>query len=181
LLREVRSTHRRYPWGRRTVKVDLDGDGVADFVDALVVPTGDRSRLVARSGTTGAVIREWKQRGSWSFGSAMDLVGDVDGDGVPDLVVTAPQSSLEASWAWVLSGRGDWVIHHHYQTFVSSFFGVSCCGVGDVDGDEVPDYLVGEASYRAGGSFPGHVHMYSGKTGDELACWSQESIRRRPR
>jgi len=177
LLHEFRTTHRLYPRKRRFVKADFDGDGVDDRLEAIVVGIGDRSRLVAHSGRTGAVIREWKQHGSWTFGSAFDVVGDVDGDGAPDIVVTAPESSLEYSRAWILSGRGDWSIHSHCETFVSAEFGVSCCGSGDVDGDGVRDYLVGEASYRAGASFPGHVHLYSGKSGEEIACWSQESVR----
>ncbi len=181
LLSELRTSHRRYPWRPRIVEADFDGDGIEDRLEAHVEPIDDRSRLVAYSGRTGKEIREWKQRGTWTFGSAFDVVGDVDGDGTPDVVVTAPQCSMDESWAWILSGRGDWSIHTHFETWVSAEFGVSCCGIGDVDGDHVPDYLVGEASYRAGASFPGHVHLYSGKTGEEIACWSQESVRSRSR
>jgi hypothetical protein len=158
--------------------VDLDSDGVRDLLIAEVHGIGDRSRVVAYSGHDGRVLRTWKQRKNWSYASVLEVVGDVDADGIPDLLVTAPGSSSEGSWAWILSGREDRAIHElSAGPLTSSFFGVSGCGIGDIDGDSVPDFLIGEASYKAGGSFPGFVRMYSGKTGRQLACWGQEDIR----
>ena len=156
---------------------DLDADGVRDLLIAEVHTRGDRSRVVAYSGRDGKVLRTWKQREDWPFGSVFDVIGDVDGDGTPDLLVTAPDSSADVSWAWILSGKEDRVIHQvSARPRTSSYFGVAGCGIGDVDGDSVSDFLIGDASCRAGASLPGFVRLYSGKTGLRLACWGQEDV-----
>ena len=125
------------------------------------------------------MIREWRQRGSWSFGTTLSVLGDINGDGTPDLLVTAPGTVSQVSYAFVLSGSEDRVLHQHETVpWESSNFGASACGLGDVDGDGVPDYLIGEASWRANGDTPGFVRLYSGKSGAEIVCWGQEDIRR---
>ena len=157
---------------------DLDSDGVTDLLVSRVTGFGDRSRVIAASGKSGAVIREWIQRGNWSFGTAVTVLGDVNGDGTSDLIVTAPGTVSQVSYAYVLSGAEDRVLQEHRtEPWKSSNFGASVCAVGDVDGDGVPDYLIGEASWRASGDSPGFVRLYSGRSGSEITCWGQEDIR----
>src|SRR5262249_6932568 len=59
----------------------------------------------------GAEQRLWKSRGPWGFGTNVSTIGDVNGDGVGDLVVTAPGSIADPSWAWVLDGVSDKLLY----------------------------------------------------------------------
>ena len=159
---------------------DLDGDGRVDIVVGVASTSEEPARVVAFSGKDGTTIREWKARPSLFFAEFVDFVGDLDSDGTSDLLVRAPDSSSQVSRVWVLSGKEDRVIHAWEDgPWMGSFFGVSGTGIGDVNGDGVPDVLIGEASKKAGGAFPGHVRLYSGKTGREIRRWGQQDIRRR--
>jgi len=161
---------------------DLDRDGTPDFVVAVVDPRGSAvetsPRIQAFSGKDASPIRTWKHRDVWNFGEMVDLVEDVNGDRVPDLLVRSPGSGSQVSRVWVLSGAEDRVIHEWTDgPATGSYFGVSGASIGDVDGDGIGDLLIGEASYKAGGDFPGFVRLFSGKTGTQRACWRQSDIR----
>ncbi len=65
-------------------------------------------------------------------------IGDVDGDGVPDLLIGAPG----ADRARLYSGQTGAVIRTLAGAPASSF-GRAVAGLGDVDGDGVPDVIVG--------------------------------------
>lgn len=157
---------------------DLDGDAVPDLLASMILLTQESpSSVQAFSGRDGSLLRTWRQRGEWWFGRAIDSFGDLDLDGTPDLLVTSPASGSYSSWAYVLSGREDRVIRENMIGPLSTgYFGISACVLGDVDGDGVKDYLVGEASWRCGAQLPGIVGLFSGKTGLELAEWVQEDI-----
>jgi len=161
---------------------DLDGDGTPDIVVGMVLPDASSSRLLAFSGVDALPIRSWQSRRALMFGEFVDLVGDVDRDGIPDLLVRAPDSSSQVSWVWILSGADDRVIHEWQDgPWMGSFFGVSGAAIGDVNADGVIDFLIGEASWKAGASFPGFVHLYSGKTGGRISRWRQADARFRGR
>lgn len=97
----------------------------------------------------------------------VDAVGDVDGDGHPDYVIGWPQvstaSAVFAGQVTVFSGRDGKPIHTVYGTDHDDHLGRSVAGVGDVDGDGVPDF--------AGGA-PGEVEPQFGHTRGAVRIFS---------
>ena len=73
------------------------------------------------------------------FGWAVAAAGDVNNDGVPDLVIGGYAGSIgtrtEAGLVRVISGRDRTVIHDHWGNAANERLGNSVAGVGDLDGD----------------------------------------------
>ncbi|MEQ9824625.1 MAG: VCBS repeat-containing protein [Puniceicoccaceae bacterium] len=103
------------------------------------------------------------------FGSSVVNIGDVNGDGIDDVLVGARATP---SSVWVLLLNADQTVSAYQQirpgvgglpagTFVgTSGFGCSVAPLGDIDGDGIPDVAVG--AYSANGS---GVHNPTGNTG----------------
>lgn len=150
------------PW------VDYDGDGVRDF--AVSAPGGyfrptDGARVMGAvyvcSGKSGAVLAKFAGREAGdAFGVEIANVRDIDGDGKDDLLVGAPGMGR----AYVLSGKDGKELRVVGSGDTRDDFGEAVCGLGDVDGDGVPDFAVGAPSESIGG----RAHLYSGKDGHEL-------------
>ncbi len=102
------------------------------------------------------------------FGSAVALVGDVDGDGVPDLVVGADgddTAGTDAGAAFLVSGVDGSVIHTIDGDTTLEELGSDVAGIGDIDGDGIPDAAVSEFRDSTLGFRTGRVHLISGATG----------------
>ena len=120
-------------------------------------------------------LADWSgQPGVWGgdaqFGSVVNHLGDVDGDGVPDAVIGAPWESLSTGASpgaiYVISGAtGSW-LQHDLGTGYATDFGYSICVPGDLDGDGVNDFLVGEPDQLF--QTKGSVYAYSGASGSLL-------------
>lgn len=163
---------------------DINGDGFEDLVigapfatsgavfagEAYVVFGSDQtltsplslSSLTSDNGLviTGANVFD-------SVGYSVSSAGDINGDGIDDLVIGAPNSSLGASYAGAtfvvfgretglpatlsvsdLDGSNGFVVLGS-DTYSSS--GTSVSGAGDVNGDGLDDLIIG-APYTANGS-----------------------------
>ena len=155
----------QFSWIARGIG-DVDGDKISDIVTsaptygASAQPTG-RGRVYAYSGRTGKLL--WMQTGSAgsNLGIGLEGAGDVNGDGVGDVIAGAPGDNR----AYVYSGRDGRVLHALAGTEPTEGFGRSASSAGDVNGDGHADVMVGAPSSNAKAVGAGRVYVYSGKDG----------------
>jgi len=97
------------------------------------------------------LIPELQGQSGWSRG--LDLLGDVDGDGIADFGVGSRGTDADEfkGELWVLFMNADGTPRSHTRTSYAFFdegftgkdlFGWAVAGLGDVDGDGVPDLAV---------------------------------------
>jgi len=99
--------------------------------------------------------------GGEQLGYVVARAGDLDGDGVGDLIVGAPYSSLGVTvggMARAYSGRTGAVLHTWLGATTGAGFGWSVSAAGDVNKDGIDDVAIGEPWVAPGGK----VHLYSG-------------------
>ncbi|HET6203885.1 MAG TPA: hypothetical protein VFI25_13915 [Planctomycetota bacterium] len=151
---------------------DQNGDGYADVL--IGRPGGSPpypGQATVYSGLDGSVLLTllgvW---GGEQFGRAVSEVGDVDGDGIPEVIVGAPYAILPgpvvvAGQARVFSGGSGTLLYTVSGGGVSDLFGSSVAGPLDASGDGVPDFLVGAPqgpSFLGFAVGPGYAVLYSG-------------------
>ncbi|GJM23077.1 MAG: hypothetical protein DHS20C15_29920 [Planctomycetota bacterium] len=126
---------------------------------ALVTPLAAQSVLLELEGL-GAESR---------FGAAVSDAGDVDGDGVPDVIVgaaTDSTGSFKGGAFYVHSGADGSLIHAHPTSVAFTIFGADVANLGDRNGDGRADLLVGQSFARGSGE----VHLFSGS--DTSLLWT---------
>lgn len=80
-----------------------------------------------------------------NYGWVAEVIGDLDGDRAPDLVVGAPSLATgptSPGAAYVYSGATGALLHTH-DGLPGNRLGYSVGALGDVDRDRVPDYAIG--------------------------------------
>ena len=118
----------------------------------------------------------WEIAGSGSgdrFGLCVSSLGDVNGDGLADLLVGSPNDDAGGSDSGAiiaLSGADGAEIWRVSGSSPGASLGFSCAGVGDVDGDGVPDALGGARYGDTAGPNFGEAVVVSGATG--LPLWT---------
>ena len=164
----------QFSWIARGIG-DVDGDRVSDIVtSAPSFGAGARpfgpGRVYVYSGKSGRLL--WQRTGGDSvetLGNGLEGAGDVNADGVPDVIAGAPGSGR----AYVLSGIDGKQLHVLSGTARESF-GTSAAGAGDQDGDGYGDLLVGASANNSAGQGAGRVYLYSGRTGALLRTLNGE-------
>ncbi len=166
------ATNDQFGWIARDVG-DVDKDGVHDFVTSA--PTSNAGGLAAGrvylySSKTGRLL--WKVDGDSAaqLGTGVEGAGDTDGDGVPDVVASAPGIGK----AYVYSGKDGHVLFTMQGENVSDQFGQHASGAGDVDQDGHADVIIGAPANGAGGKGAGRAYVYSGKDGHLLLTLTGE-------
>ncbi|MEM7308666.1 MAG: integrin alpha [Planctomycetota bacterium] len=109
------------------------------------------------------------------FGTAVAGLADVDGDGLPDYAVASVRSGSIAPVVRVYSGASHEVVLA-FELLASE--GVELAGLGDLDGDAVPELLVGQAganqadvfSLRTGMRIRSHFGPTASRFGYAVAC-----------
>ena len=149
---------------------DLDGDGRDDLI--IGAPFNDdhgskAGRIYAYSGRNRALL--WSRLGQHAgdqFGYAVASAGDMNGDGVPDVLVGAPgfdaAGGIDAGRAYVLSGSNGATIWSVNGEFEGDRFGSSVVGMPDVDDDGIDDFAVGAPHSAHTGGDSGRAYIYSG-------------------
>jgi hypothetical protein len=158
---------------------DVNGDGFPDM--AAGAPTaapaglGNAGQVKVFSGSNGLLLFVLNGASIGArFGSSVSGGGDVNGDGVSDLVVGAPEAGAGAGEARVFSGTNGallWALAG--TTGTAELFGTSAAIVGDVNGDGHADFLVGAPDASPGGvSTAGEARLFSGLSGALLSVFS---------
>jgi hypothetical protein len=157
---------------------DIDGDGISDAVVGapFASPNGQAESGYAAifSSVTGA--RLFKFDGvapSDETGTSVSGVGDLDGDGVPDVLVGAPLADVNGrsnvGSIFVYSGADGHLIRRIDGPNQNDQFGFSVASIGDLDGDGVRDILAGSPNHDGPpGSNSGAVFVISGATGGPI-------------
>ena len=155
---------------------DVDGDGSGDLIVGFVDDLADlevtnwKSRVLIYSGRTGRVLSSRSGEGGYpgEFGDDVDGAGDIDGDGIPDVLVTT-HSMLEApNGILVLSGRTGRVLREILPDLPDLHRRFCVRSIPDVDGDGVNDILAGITPWRGFARADGFVEVFSGRTGRVL-------------
>jgi hypothetical protein len=157
---------------------DVDGDGASDIAigapatapslfneGAVVILSGYDGHQISRITAAEAVVSDIV-----GFGGALAPAGDVNSDGVPDLLAGAPFGVPRGgTWTVVLSGRTNLDGRSRVlQKFGRAIAGVwesigwAVAGGYDFNGDRVPDWLVSNPSSA-------EVFLFSGADGSLIA------------
>ena len=151
---------------------DVDGDGTMDLLVYRRSPEEAGVDVVELfSGATATRLHAWTFPGFSGPRGSMTGLGDVDGDGTPD--IGFGYRSVHEAAARIVSGATFEVLYEHPgvpsggSVLVQSPIAVR--GVGDVNGDGFADYVIGDAEWALPGSpAVGHVRGFSGRTGSQI-------------
>ncbi len=132
---------------------DLTGDGVDDIVTGAGVGGGPHVRVY--DGATGAEVLNFFAYDPSVRGGVSVAVGDVDGDGFPDLITGAGPGG--GPHVKVFSAAG--VEKFGFFAYAPTFTGGVTVAAGDINGDHVDDIAVG-----AGPGGGPHVQVFDGRT-----------------
>ncbi|MBK6943057.1 MAG: FG-GAP repeat protein [Planctomycetes bacterium] len=154
---------------------DVDGDGVGDLVvgavyDSTVAPQAGSATLF--SGASGVPLHTWfgANQGA-NLGRAVDGGGDIDADGVPDLVIGAHEQFGVGS-VYALSGATQATLHHFVGIQIVEAYGWAAAHAGDVNGDGYGDVVIGAHNAKLAGWEAGRSAVYSGADGTVLHAWN---------
>ena len=157
---------------------DLDGDGIPEFVVGAHSQDGE-GRVFLFNGKDGAALRTLApppDSGAEGFGWVVDSAGgDLNQDGIPDIVVGAPYSTVEGrstqGRVYAYSGKDGSLLYHidTPQPQAGASFGWHVASAGDLNQDTVPDLLIG-APYQDVGAVAsqGEAFAFSGTDGSLL-------------
>ena len=96
------------------------------------------------------------------FGYAIASPGDLDGDGIPDLLVSAPGESSSYGRVYLYRGRPDGTFGSWKRFAGNNDFGFALAALGDVNGDGRPDFAISEPFGKELGAHTGSVRVYFG-------------------
>lgn len=152
-----------FGWGLAAIG-DTDNDGLPDF---LVRSYRDEGIVSLHSGVNGAKQYEILPGASHEYaGEGLAGIHDQNGDGAADFLVGAPG---RGSGQVVLHSGANGAVIDTFQATGSGEFGAAVCALGDMNGDQVPDFAIGApATAQLGKTHAGEVRVYSGQTLNQI-------------
>ncbi|MFC1475850.1 S8 family serine peptidase, partial [Candidatus Zixiibacteriota bacterium] len=167
----------RFGW-RVSGAGDVNNDGFDDIIVGREYDQGNNVQGSADvySGLDGSRLYHLvgAQLGDW-FGHSVAGAGDLNGDDYGDFIIGAfsyDEVSTNKGRVYVFSGFDGDTIYMIDGPAIDDNFGTSVASVGDVDEDEVPDFIIGAMQYFGGGS--GQAFLYSGASGTLIRSFSGE-------
>jgi hypothetical protein len=148
---------------------DRSGDGIDDFI----VGARSSAQVFLINGFSGAIMATATGAVGSYFGYSVATLGDLTGDGVGEFAVGAifasSATTANAGSVSIHDGVSLALLRTHYGVFAQDYFGVSVCGLPDVNGDGVSDYAAGSpsADFNTAANV-GVVAVYSGLSGQAL-------------
>lgn len=153
---------------------DVNADGIPDVIVGSIWANSGGGQAKVFSGADGTLLHTFNGTGADYLGNAVSGAGDVNADGHADLLVGAWGESSFLGYsgtAYVYSGLDGTVLRKYIGLINHGYFGGSVANMGDVDGDSVPDQLIGELGNDSLGYNTGAVYLYSGATGQLIHSW----------
>jgi FG-GAP repeat protein/VCBS repeat protein len=151
---------------------DANGDGIPDVaVGAKWYGGNERGRVYLYSGKDGSLLQTWTGTIDGALlGSGLAAMGDLNGDGFADLAV----GSLGGTDVFLYSGKDGSVIDTIHGNPAQNGFGASLANAGDLDGDGIPELIVGDPEDGSLFSQGGSVRLFNGSTHRELYRFDAE-------
>jgi hypothetical protein len=135
----------------------------------ILAPAAAAASLVGLAGAQSTLFQLDGVAANDRFGQAVAAAGDVNGDGVGDVIVGAPENGNifggGTGYASVHSGADGALLLTVNGNGGPDAYGNSVAGVGDLDGDGLGDVAVGAPFDDGPGLSRGRVEVYSGATG----------------
>ncbi len=148
---------------------DHDGDGVIDT--AIGCPGGDGGVVIASGADGTELLSIPAPQSGKRFGASLAALGDLNGDAVPDLAVSAPGdlSGSDPGQVFVYSGIDGTLLYTLTGAAGGDEFGAAIDAMGDIDGDGKAELVIGAPGSDLGGDDSGAASVHSGNDGTPLA------------
>lgn len=148
------------------------GDHSVLAVSALKAGPNNGGRVYAWSGTSFELLFTLEgDAGSVNLGWFLSVVGDVNADGMPDVLATDWHDSSAGPGfgrVWVHSGKDGSTLLDLKGRFQGENFGIGSCEAGDLDHDGHDDLAIGAWQNAELAPTAGKIYLLSGKDGHEL-------------
>ncbi len=161
---------------------DFNGDGYVDVIVGAPFNNAAAGRAYIYYGGPGVdatadVILSYPTFAGDEFGWSVSTAGDVNGDGIADVIVGARENDAggsNAGRAYVYYGARYFFTGIPDLTFtgeaLGDLFGSSVSTAGDVNGDGYADVIVGAWENGAGGTNAGRAYVYYGGPGADATA-----------
>lgn len=170
---------------------DINGDGYSDVIvgarayDGKHPGTGRVYVFCGASAGLGASPCRWEDglNSDGFFGSAVSTAGDMNGDGLADVLIgsyniLSGAGKVTGSYGYLeqpYSENRDLVENWYAEgSQANAYLGYAVASAGDIDGDGYGDVILGAPRYTNGQSEEGRALLYYGQVGRSVQRWAAD-------